>query len=146
MAPPHGLQLSIFRSMRYVSMPPLANVSAAAPPAGPPPMTATLRLRFWSLGLDLLAVIRKRRYGNGELGVVWGWINFGCSTGGVPECGEGLEDNRRSHFVTVDSRGSEPSSFASSSSSVVVVVRWSVKISCGYDFGYEDVFAGGLSK
>jgi len=76
--PPHGLQLSSFRSMRYLSMPPLANVSAAEPPAGPPPMTATLRLRC-SLGLDLLAVIRKRRYVKGELGVMWEWSNFGCS-------------------------------------------------------------------
>ncbi|KAK2357551.1 geranylgeranyl diphosphate reductase, chloroplastic [Trifolium repens] len=50
MAPPHGLQLSIFLSMRKVSTPPFASVSAAAPPAGPPPMTATRRFRplsFW---------------------------------------------------------------------------------------------------
>ena len=31
-------------------MPPFARVSAAEPPAGPPPMTATLRLRLLSFG------------------------------------------------------------------------------------------------
>ena len=36
MAPPQGLQLSILRSMRKVSQPPLARVSAAQAPAGPP--------------------------------------------------------------------------------------------------------------
>eukprot|EP00444_Apocalathium_aciculiferum_P010351 CAMPEP_0183386718 /NCGR_PEP_ID=MMETSP0370-20130417/2632_1 /TAXON_ID=268820 /ORGANISM="Peridinium aciculiferum, Strain PAER-2" /LENGTH=50 /DNA_ID=CAMNT_0025565123 /DNA_START=28 /DNA_END=176 /DNA_ORIENTATION=+ len=36
MAPPHGLQLSSLRSMRYVSMPALASVSAQDAPAGPP--------------------------------------------------------------------------------------------------------------
>mmetsp|Transcript_4970 Transcript_4970/g.18631 ORF Transcript_4970/g.18631 Transcript_4970/m.18631 type:complete len:305 (+) Transcript_4970:1084-1998(+) len=45
MAPPQGLQLSILRSMRKVSQPPLARVSAAQAPAGPPPMTATRSLR-----------------------------------------------------------------------------------------------------
>ncbi|KAK8652381.1 hypothetical protein V6N13_061400 [Hibiscus sabdariffa] len=55
MAPPHGLQLSSLRSIRNVSMPPFARVSAAAPPAGPPPMTATLRLRLLSLGEVLAA-------------------------------------------------------------------------------------------
>ena len=44
-APPHGLQLSILRSTRKVSQPPLAKVSAAHAPAGPPPMTATRSLR-----------------------------------------------------------------------------------------------------
>ena len=44
-APPQGLQLSIFRSMRKVSIPSLANWSAALAPAGPPPTTATLSLR-----------------------------------------------------------------------------------------------------
>ena len=44
-APPHGLQLSIFLSTRKVSQPPLAKVSAAHAPAGPPPMTATRSLR-----------------------------------------------------------------------------------------------------
>lgn len=60
-------------------MPPLANVSAAAPPAGPPPMTATRRLRFWSFGLDLLAVIRKRLYEKEDMGFVWEWSTLGCS-------------------------------------------------------------------
>ena len=41
MAPPQGLQLSILRSIRYVSTPPLASVSAAQAPDGPPPITAT---------------------------------------------------------------------------------------------------------
>mmetsp|Transcript_101971 Transcript_101971/g.266150 ORF Transcript_101971/g.266150 Transcript_101971/m.266150 type:complete len:227 (-) Transcript_101971:65-745(-) len=45
MAPPHGLQLSSLRSMRYVSMPALASVSAQLAPAGPPPTTATRNLR-----------------------------------------------------------------------------------------------------
>lgn len=54
-APPHGLQLSILRSIRNVSIPPLASVSAAAPPAGPPPITATRRLRPATLGLVLAA-------------------------------------------------------------------------------------------
>ena len=45
MAPPQGLQLSILRSMRNVSQPPLASVSAAHAPAGPPPTTATRSLR-----------------------------------------------------------------------------------------------------
>lgn len=38
-------------------MPPLASVSAAAPPAGPPPITATLRFRLVSFGLDLEALM-----------------------------------------------------------------------------------------
>lgn len=37
------LQLSSLRSMRVVSTPPLARVSAAHAPPGPPPMTATRR-------------------------------------------------------------------------------------------------------
>lgn len=41
MAPPHGLQLSIFRSTRYVSTPLFASSSAVHAPAGPPPTTAT---------------------------------------------------------------------------------------------------------
>lgn len=41
--------------MRNVSIPPFARVSAAAPPAGPPPMTATLRFRLLSFGEDLAA-------------------------------------------------------------------------------------------
>ena len=39
MAPPQGLQLSILRSMRKVSIPALASTSAAHAPAGPPPTT-----------------------------------------------------------------------------------------------------------
>ncbi|KAJ0585729.1 hypothetical protein HanHA89_Chr05g0204041 [Helianthus annuus] len=61
-APPQGFALSILRSMRMVSIPPLARVSAAAPPAGPPPTTATRRFRPVSLGLDLLARILTRRW------------------------------------------------------------------------------------
>ena len=41
--PTHTLQLSILRSIRYVSTPPLARVSAAQAPEGPPPTTATRR-------------------------------------------------------------------------------------------------------
>ena len=41
-APPHGLALSILRSMMYVSMfGSWAQISAAQAPDGPPPMTAT---------------------------------------------------------------------------------------------------------
>mmetsp|Transcript_13886 Transcript_13886/g.35440 ORF Transcript_13886/g.35440 Transcript_13886/m.35440 type:complete len:202 (+) Transcript_13886:974-1579(+) len=40
-APPQGLQLSIFRSISVTSMPACASVSAAHAPAGPPPTTAT---------------------------------------------------------------------------------------------------------
>lgn len=66
MAPPHGLQLSILRSMRKVSTPPFARVSAAAPPAGPPPMTATRRLRPSSFGLDIPATtVNFRRWVDG---------------------------------------------------------------------------------
>lgn len=39
------LQLSILRSIRKVSTPPLARVSAAQAPEGPPPITATRSLR-----------------------------------------------------------------------------------------------------
>lgn len=45
MAPPHGLQLSNFLSIRNVSTPCCANASAALAPAGPPPTTATRSLR-----------------------------------------------------------------------------------------------------
>jgi len=56
MAPPQGLQLSIFRSISTVSTPPFARASAAAPPAGPPPTTATRSRRpFGSFGLDAAA-------------------------------------------------------------------------------------------
>lgn len=41
--------------MRNVSIPPFASVSAAAPPAGPPPMTATLKFRLLSFGVVLEA-------------------------------------------------------------------------------------------
>ncbi|KAI3766845.1 hypothetical protein L2E82_16920 [Cichorium intybus] len=51
--PPQGLALSILRSMRKVSIPPLARVSAAAPPAGPPPTTATRRFRPMIVGTGL---------------------------------------------------------------------------------------------
>merc|ERR1719498_1732188 len=45
-APPHGLQLSILRSMMIVSMlGSSANISAADAPEGPPPITATRYLR-----------------------------------------------------------------------------------------------------
>ena len=95
-------------------MPPLANVSAAEPTAGSPPMTATLRLRR-SLRLDLLAVIRKRRCVKGELGVVWEWSNFGCSR---EECRSAVKDlkttDSKSFCYGVDLRGFEPSNFASS--------------------------------
>ncbi|KAG6545366.1 hypothetical protein Mapa_013215 [Marchantia paleacea] len=40
-APPQGLALSSFLSNMKVSIPPWARVSAAHPPAGPPPTTAT---------------------------------------------------------------------------------------------------------
>ena len=60
-------------------MPPWARVSAAAPPAGPPPMTATRRLRLASLGLALDAVTlrdvrrweRERDDGTLETKVIW---------------------------------------------------------------------------
>mmetsp|Transcript_39320 Transcript_39320/g.90869 ORF Transcript_39320/g.90869 Transcript_39320/m.90869 type:complete len:215 (+) Transcript_39320:1023-1667(+) len=45
MAPPHGLQLSNFLSIKKVSIPALAKVSAAHAPPGPPPTTATRSLR-----------------------------------------------------------------------------------------------------
>lgn len=51
-------------------MPPLARVSAAAPPAGPPPITATLRLRLVSLGLDLEAKTWSLSFLGG---FVWDW-------------------------------------------------------------------------
>jgi hypothetical protein len=47
----------------------------------------------------------------------WGLCGNGVildARGGVPECGEGFEDNRRSHLVAVDLRGFEASNFASS--------------------------------
>lgn len=66
-APPHGLQLSIFRSIRNVSIPPLARVSAAEPPAGPPPIMATRRLRPVTLGLNFPATMRRLRL----VGVDW---------------------------------------------------------------------------
>lgn len=69
MAPPQGLQLSSFLSIRNVSMPPLANVSAAEPPAGPPPTMATRRFRPDSLGLNLPAMTLSFRWGR-----VWGLV------------------------------------------------------------------------
>lgn len=60
-------------------MPPWARVSAAAPPAGPPPMTATLRLRPVTLGLDLEALMRSLRGVEMEVGRVlervMGWFS-----------------------------------------------------------------------
>ena len=57
-APPHGLQLSILRSTRKVSQPPLAKVSAAHAPAGPPPMTATRSLRPSRAFPEALTVVK----------------------------------------------------------------------------------------
>ncbi|KVI06432.1 hypothetical protein Ccrd_015246 [Cynara cardunculus var. scolymus] len=61
MAPPQGLALSNLRSIKNVSIPPSARVRAAAPPAGPPPMTATRRFRPTILGLDMAATTLRRR-------------------------------------------------------------------------------------
>mmetsp|Transcript_45815 Transcript_45815/g.102792 ORF Transcript_45815/g.102792 Transcript_45815/m.102792 type:complete len:203 (+) Transcript_45815:1301-1909(+) len=54
MAPPHGLQLSNFLSIKKVSMPACARVSAAHAPPGPPPTTATRSLRPPGTGMRSL--------------------------------------------------------------------------------------------
>jgi hypothetical protein len=47
-APPHGLALSSLRSIKKVSIPAFANVSAAEEPAGPDPTTATRSAKGFS--------------------------------------------------------------------------------------------------
>lgn len=54
-------------------MPPLARVSAAEPPAGPPPTTATRRFRPVTFGLVLAALTWSLRWFEGfrEMGFAW---------------------------------------------------------------------------
>lgn len=52
MAPPQGFVPEGLRSIRYVSIPPLARVSAALAPAGPPPITAARSLAVVSEGVS----------------------------------------------------------------------------------------------